>query len=175
MPRPTRRPRPENLDWDLRLGPAPCRPCRPECPPFRWRSWWTFGNGCLSEYSCHLRDLAFCPLELRHPLSNEAEGPVHPQSTAQRTIARQQYPARENLLPVGLAWYHGGCPAWAPSEGGTSVCQRPAVRGLGRDTHSNYGNHELLPRAKYAGFEPPEGTILAQTPQTEPSAPPKRG
>lgn len=31
------RPVPENLDWDLWLGPAPYRPYNPEYAPFKWR------------------------------------------------------------------------------------------------------------------------------------------
>jgi len=47
-------------------------------------------------------------LKLRHPTTIEAQGPVHAESAAKWTIARQEYPARCVLPPVTLTWYNGG-------------------------------------------------------------------
>jgi len=155
-------PVPENLNWDLWLGPAPYRPYNPAYAPFRWRYWWAFGNGSLGDFFCHFCDLAFWALKLRHPTTVEAEGPVHPESTARWTIAHQHYPARGDLPPVELTWYHGGgYPAWAPEK---KVPPYPsAVLFVGSEGMliSDYGKHALLPESKYAAFKPPEPTIPA--------------
>ena len=76
-----------------------------------------------------LLDLAFWALKLRHPTTVEAEGPVHPESTARWTIARHEYPARGDLPPVTLTWYHGGAlPGLGQGEESPRVGQRRAVR-----------------------------------------------
>jgi predicted dehydrogenase len=158
---PTDRPHvPETLDWDLWLGPAPYRPYHPNYAPFQWRYWWAFANGQLGDFFCHYCDLAFWALELRHPESVEAVGPVHPESTARWTIARQEYPARGDLPPVTLTWYNGGpYPAFVkhtdvPNWGN-------AVLFVGSDGMliADYGKHALLPEDRFADFEPPDPFI----------------
>lgn len=153
-------PVPESLDWDLWLGPAPYRPYHSAYAPFGWRYWWTFANGQLGDFFCHYCDLAFWALKLRHPTTVEAEGPVHPESTAKWTIARQQYPARGNLPPVHLTWYNGGgYPALVKQK---NIPQwGSAVLFIGADGMliADYGKHQLLPEDKFAGFKPPDPFI----------------
>jgi predicted dehydrogenase len=155
-----RPPVPEGLDWDLWLGPAPYRPYSPAYAPFQWRYWWNFANGQLGDFFCHYCDLAFWALKLRHPSTVEAEGPVHPDSTAKWTIAKQQYPARGDLPPVHLTWYNGGgYPAMVKEK---NIPQwGSAVLFIGADGMliADYGRHQLLPEAKFTGFQPPEPFI----------------
>ncbi len=158
---PTDRPAvPENLDWDLWLGPAPYRPYHSAYAPFAWRYWWNFANGQLGDFFCHYCDLAFWALKLRHPLTVEADGPVHPESTAKWTIARQQYAARGELPAVTLTWYNGGgYPALVKEK---NVPQwNSAVLFIGSEGMliSDYGRHQLLPEDKFAEFTPPEPFI----------------
>lgn len=153
-------PVPETLDWDLWLGPAPYRPYNPAYAPFAWRYWWAFANGQLGDFFCHYCDLAFWALKLRHPTTVEAQGPVHPESTAKWTIARQEYPARDDLPPVTLNWYNGGpYPALVKEKG--IPPWRSAVLFIGSEGMliADYGRHQLLPEEKYAGFQPPEPFI----------------
>jgi len=153
-------PVPSTLDWDLWLGPAPFRPYHPTYVPFQWRYWWAFGNGALGDFFCHFCDLAFWALELRHPLTVEAEGPVHPESTAHWTIARQEYPARGNLPPVTLTWYHGGAhPAWAKEKGIPEYASAVLFVGAEGMLISDYGRHQLLPEAKFKDFKRPPKSI----------------
>ena len=155
---PTERPAvPDTLDWDLWLGPASYRPYSPSYAPFGWRYWWNFANGQLGDFFCHYCDLAFWALKLRHPVSVEAVGPVHAQSAANWTIARQKYPARGDLPAVNLTWYNGGgypelikedkIPQWGS-----------AVLFMGSDGMliADYNKHQLLPEEKYAGFQRPD-------------------
>jgi predicted dehydrogenase len=151
---------PETLDWDLWLGPASYRPYHPTYAPFGWRYWWNFANGQLGDFFCHYCDLAFWALKLRHPISVEAEGPVHPESAARWTIARQEYPARGALPPVTLTWYNGGgYPAFVKDN---QVLQwGNAVLFIGSEGMliADYGRHQLLPEEKFADFERPDPFI----------------
>lgn len=151
---------PKTLDWDLWLGPAAYRFYSPAYAPFGWRYWWNFANGQLGDFFCHYCDLAFWALKLRHPTSVEAIGPVHPESTAKWTIARQQYPARGDLPPVHLTWYNGGgYPALVKEK---NVPQWPnGVLFIGSEglLLADYGKHQLLPEEKFADFTPPEPFI----------------
>jgi predicted dehydrogenase len=150
---------PETLDWDLWLGPAAYRPYSPEYAPFKWRYWWNFANGQLGDFFCHYCDLVFWALKLRHPTSVEAEGPVHPESAAKWTIARQEYPARGDLPPVALTWYSGGYPAIVKEN---NVPQwNSAVLFVGSDGMliADYNQHQLLPAEKFAGFQRPDPFI----------------
>jgi predicted dehydrogenase len=155
-------PVPEGLDWDLWLGPAPYRPYHSTYAPFGWRYWWNFANGQLGDFFCHYCDLAFWALELRHPTSVEAHGPVHPESAARWTIARQEYPARGSRPPVTLHWYHGGSyPEWVrerkvPLWG--SAVLFVGERGM---LIADYGNHQLLPEDQFESFQRPDPFIPA--------------
>ena len=155
-----RPPVPETLDWDLWLGPAAYRPYHPTYVPGRWRSWWNFANGQLGDFFCHYCDLAFWALDLRHPTTVEADGPIHPESAARWTIVRQEYAARGELPPVSLTWYNGGpypeflkekeIPEW-----------KSAVLFIGSEGMliADYGNHKLLPEDQYADFKRPDPFI----------------
>jgi predicted dehydrogenase len=155
-----RPPIPETLDYDLWLGPAPYRPYSPKYVPFQWRYWWNFANGQLGDFFCHYCDLAFWALNLRHPLTVEAQGPVHPESTARWTIARQEFASRGTLPPVTLNWYSGGpyptlikeknVPQWG------SAVLFVGSKGM---LISDYGQHRLLPEDSFAGFQRPEPFI----------------
>ncbi|MCU0980044.1 MAG: Gfo/Idh/MocA family oxidoreductase, partial [Pirellulaceae bacterium] len=149
-------PIPEGLDWDLWLGPAAYRPYHSAYAPFAWRYWWNFANGQLGDFFCHYCDLAFWALNLRHPLTVEAKGPVHPESAARWTIAKQEYPARGDLPPVTLNWYNGGpYPAMVKDmqipQWGSAVLFVGSAGMLIAD----YGRHQLLPEAQFKDFKRP--------------------
>jgi len=155
-----RPPVPEGLAWDLWLGPAAYRPYHPEYAPSKWRFWWNFANGRLGDFFCHYCDLAFWALKLRRPTTVEAAGPVHPESAAKWTIAKQQYPARGTLPPVALTWYNGGgYPALVKER---SIPQwGSAVLFIGSKGMliADYNKHQLLPEERFVGFQPPEPFI----------------
>ena len=162
--RPTETPKvPENLHWDLWLGPAPYRPYHPIYVPANWRRWWDFGNGTLGDMACHYMDLPFWALDLHHPTTIEAEGPpVHPETCPMALTVRYEFPARGDLPPVKFTWYDGanrppilaekGLPAW-----GSGVLFVGSEGMLLAD----YSKRQLYPEAKFAKYEPPAQTIPA--------------
>jgi len=151
---------PETLDWDLWLGPAPYRPYHQAYAPFGWRYWWNFANGQLGDFFCHYCDLAFWALKLRHPLSVEAKGPVHAESAAKWTIARQEYPARGDLPPVTLTWYNGGgYPALVKEENLPRWGSAVLFIGSKGMLMADYNKHQLLPEDKFADFQRPDPYI----------------
>ncbi len=154
-------PVPEWLDWDLWLGPAPYRPYHPRYVPVTWRSWWGFGNGRLGDMGCHFIDLPFWALDLKYPLTVEAEGPpVHPDGPPRWLISRWEFPARGKQPPVTLTWYDGdkrppllkekNLPDW-----------KQGVLFVGSDGMlvADYGRRELYPKQKFADIESPPQTI----------------
>ncbi len=156
-------PVPENLHWDLWLGPAPERPYNPTYLPANWRRWWDFGNGTLGDMGCHYIDLPFWALKLRHPSAIEAEGPpVHPETCPTHAIVHYEFPARDTLPPVKLSWYDGGQLHTALLEehkltdkkgGGVLFIGEKGV------LFSDYDHHQLLPAEKFTDFQPPAPSI----------------
>jgi len=148
---------PKTLDWDLWLGPAPYRPYHSAYAPFGWRYWWNFANGQLGDFFCHYCDLVFWALKLRHPLTVEAKGPVHPESTAKWTIARQEYAARGDLPALTLTWYNGGgYPALVKEHNVPQWGSAVLFIGTKGMLIADYGKHMLLPEEKFADFQRPD-------------------
>jgi predicted dehydrogenase len=156
-----RPPVPENLDWDLWLGPAPYRPYHPAYVPGKWRGWWDFATGGLGDFFCHYSDLAFWALDLRYPTTVEAEGPpVHPESCHAWMIVRYEFPARGDLPPVKLTWYDGGKrPPMVGQNGIPDWKNGQLFIGSKGMLLSDYGNRKLLPESQFADFQPPQPTI----------------
>ena len=157
-------PTPDNLHWDLWLGPAPERPYHSAYQPFRWRGWIDFGTGALGDMGCHNVNMAFMGLDMRNPLSVEAE--VHgltKESYPTSSIVSYLFGERGGMRSLRFKWYDGGL---KPS----------AEKALGRDLPDNGfiiigdkgrlfsgdaygGSYILLPQEKFADFKKPEPTL----------------
>jgi hypothetical protein len=152
-------PVPSNLHWDLWLGPAPERPYHSTYLPANWRKWWDFGGGNLADMACHHMDLPFWALELRAPLTVEAEGPpLHPETCPLGLIVRYEFPSRGDAPPVKLTWYDGDKipPKIRELSTGGGGNLFVGDRGL---LWADYGSYKLYPEADFAGFKPPPPTI----------------
>ena len=102
-------PPPANLDWDLWLGPAKERPYSPNIHPANWRRFWDYGSGTFGDMACHIMDLPFWALELRHPTSVTCEGPEpDPVGTPAWVKATYAFPAQGQRGAVKLYWSDGG-------------------------------------------------------------------
>jgi hypothetical protein len=112
-------------------------------------------------------DLPHWALDLRHPLTIEAEGPpVHAESTPPWLVVRYHYPARANkeggaeLPPVDLTWYHGGKqPSLLSKEQATKWKSGVLFVGEKGRLLADYSNRLLLPEKDFADFVKPEPFI----------------
>lgn len=156
--RPAAEPVPENLNWDLWLGPAPFRPYSSAYHPGRWRRFWDFGNGTLGDFGCHHMDLPFWALGLQDCQTVEAVGKNHnPEGTPHEMMVKYEFPARGDLPPVTLTWFNGMMP---PILAEKKIPNPPGAGNLfiGESGMllADYGMHRLLPEEKFADFQPPE-------------------
>ncbi len=153
-------PVPATLHWDLWLGPAPKRAyAQGRYHPEQWRRWWDFGGGTLGDMACHIMDLPFWALDLRHPTTVAAEGPpVHPETCPLGLKVTYQFPARGDQPAVEIIWYDGNL---APKqlEGVDLPGSGVLFVGSRGMLFSNYSTHRLLPESEFAGAAAPEPTI----------------
>jgi hypothetical protein len=103
-------PIPDNLDWDLWLGPAQPRPFkRGVYHTFKWRGWADFGTGALGDMACHTVNMPFRALKLGYPDRIECEvasrdfGETFPLTSR----VRFDFPAREGWPALKFWWYDG--------------------------------------------------------------------
>ncbi len=111
-------PVPENLDWDLWLGPAKWRPYakfpngrggEATYVPFNWRGWWDFGCGAIGDMAVHNADPAFFALDLDAPTAVEAEtSGVNDETLPVWNIIRFEFPSRGDRPAIRMTWYDGG-------------------------------------------------------------------
>src|SRR5581483_7674816 len=108
-PRPQPAPVPANLHWDLWLGPAPERPYGDGYHPFAWRGWWDFGTGALGDMACHTVNMPFMALDLRNPVSVQAQSAGHNHDSYPTwSIIRFEFPATAHRPALTMTWYDGG-------------------------------------------------------------------
>ena len=117
LDRPAPVPPPKQLNWDLWLGPAPERPFRAGCSsggdaiyhPFAWRGWWDFGTGALGDIACHAMNMTFRALDLRNPVTVQAETSGHNRdSFPSWSIITYEFAATAARPALKLVWYDGG-------------------------------------------------------------------
>lgn len=155
-------PIPAGLHWDLWLGPAPERPFNNVYfPGPKWYRWWDFGNGTMSDLGSHWIDLPFWALDLKHPLTIEAQGPPANAEIAPASMqVSYEYAARGNHPPLRLTWYQGvnkpalwsekKIPQW--DSGVLFVGDEGLIL-------SDYFKHALLPEEKFAQYRRPAPSI----------------
>jgi hypothetical protein len=152
--------KPEQIDWDLYLGPAPEVAYHPIYHPFSWRGWLDFGVGALGDMGAHLIDHPYWALGLEYPDTVEAtstpfglDADGRPASYPLATTVHYDFPARGPRPPVRMTWYDGGLmparPAMLPDEvplerGGGVIF----VGDRGVLMHETYGrNPQIFPLA----------------------------
>ncbi len=159
---PPTEPVPDQLAWDLWLGPVAARPFSSAYHPAGWRRYWAFGGGTTADMACHYMDLPFWALDLDAPTSLQADGPEPDAEGAPAGMTCDyQFAARGERGAVQLQW-------WCGNRRPTEVL---AARGLDGWRNgvlfvgdkgwliSNYDAHELGPKTDFAGYAPPPETI----------------
>ncbi len=119
MPEPDKSKKPDDLHWDLWLGPAAYRPYTPNLHPFNWRGWWDYGTGALGDVGCHLIDIPFRTLDLMYPTDAECSvGSVytrmwtpeyHPEGCPPSSFITLHFDATDkSQAPIEMTWSDGG-------------------------------------------------------------------
>ncbi|MBN1421064.1 MAG: Gfo/Idh/MocA family oxidoreductase [Planctomycetes bacterium] len=154
-------PVPAYLAWDLWIGPRPYRPYHPVYAPYGWRFWWDFGTGETGNNGVHIMDFAVWALRLGPPLTTEAEGPpVSPETSPTWMHVRHTFPARDDMPPVTVDFYH--------KEDGPPVLREHGIphkesgvlfMGEKGILFATYGDWKLYPEKTFADFELPAPTI----------------
>jgi predicted dehydrogenase len=160
-------PPPANLAWDLWLGPAKSRPYAPDIHPKNWRRFWEYGGGTFSDMACHIMDLSFWALGLKHPTSVTCEGPpVDPVSTPEWVKATYDFPADGKRPAVKFHWAHGGAhfdivKATSDYSGKPLSSWGLGILFVGDKgmLAADYTRRQLLPKDKFADFQAPQPTI----------------
>jgi predicted dehydrogenase len=115
-------PVPENLNWDLWVGPAQFRPYHPTYHPGKWRSWTNFGTGVIGDWVCHVVDPVFWTLALGAPSSVQALEPAtydplkHGETFPAGNVIEFGFSAKGNRPAVRLTWYDGPQKPPRPAE-----------------------------------------------------------
>lgn len=161
-------PVPENLNWDLWLGPAKEHAYCNAIHPGNWRRFWEYGSGTFGDMACHVMDLPFWALNLTHPISVACEGPeVHPDGAPSWCKASYEFPNGK-----------GGKLLFTWSDGGEHFNIVKQTNGPGPDAKplstwglgvlfvgdkgmlvADYGRAILLPQEQFKDFKVPEQTI----------------
>ena len=154
--RPAPEPVPEELDWDLWLGPAAKVPYSSRYLPASWRGWFEFGCGTLGDWACHNMDAPYSVFGLDCPsrVEIESSGPKKLSFPKSAKITFT-FPAVAGRPEFKLCWYHGPkFPPPRPPEmepgkklpsGGTMVVGSKTTAVMG--THA--GIPHIVPAAKF--------------------------
>lgn len=136
VPRPKAAVAPKTVDWELWLGPRPERAYGEGYHPFSWRGWWDFGTGALGDMGCHIFNMPYMALDLRDPISIQAETSGHNRdSFPEWAKVHYEFGERNGRAPVSVHWYDGGKrpdPSLAPGftfggDGSIVVCEKATI------------------------------------------------
>jgi len=104
-------PVPDNLDWDIWLGPAPKRPYKEGVyHPAKWRGWIDFGAGALGDMACHTMDGIFWALEPGYPIAIEpiVVNGITKECYPNSSIVKWEFGPKYWRPAFTAYWYEGG-------------------------------------------------------------------
>lgn len=117
---------PNELDWNLWLGPAQKINYHPSYLPFNWRGWWAFGTGALGDMACHIMDPVFRLLPIRYPDSAECSVATvwremwndtqNTDACPPASIIHLNYPRTDGKGTIKVSWHDGGLLPARPAE-----------------------------------------------------------
>jgi hypothetical protein len=178
-------PPPDQLNWDLWIGPAPLRPYDRVYHPWTWRNWWDFGTGTVGDMACHAMHVYFDALQLGSPrFVSGSRTTMHgyyfemlpdgketlpprietPESESYSSVIAWDFPERGNLPPLRLHWYDGGMRPFRPIELDAKTPMPGSgllfVGEKGKLLTGYYGGNErLLPEDRFRGIAKPPKSL----------------
>ncbi len=150
---------PENVNYDVWLGPAPNKPYNPEAFHFNWRGLWDYGTGAMGDMGAHIFDAPIWALNLGMPTKIQATS--SPYSTDYMPLCEMvtyEFPARGDMPAVKVTWTDGGLRPPRPDvlEAGRAMKDATYYGDKGYITHASHGAMpELIPADKdFIGPDP---------------------
>ncbi len=163
QPRPEGGEPPEDLNWDLWLGPPAMRPyIKGHYHPGNWRKRRDFGTGTLGDMGCHIFSAWFRGLALSAPIAVKSTGPKPNEHNwaidgrVEYTFPGTFYTERQT---VNVIWYDG---ASRPPQDVLELVGKVPGQGniiIGTEgvmLHPHGGTPQLFPREKYQDFRYPK-------------------
>ena len=110
---------PENLHYDLWIGPSPWHPYNPGyfggC--LSWNMYWDFGSGQIGDMGSHTIDLVWNAVDAELPTTAEGEGEeFNPEVTPVELHTSFDFPANDWRGPIRVHWYQGGMMPRSPKN-----------------------------------------------------------
>jgi predicted dehydrogenase len=150
---------PQNLDYDLWLGPAPEKPYNPATLHFSWRGLWDYGTGAMGDMGAHTFDAPIWALGLGMPDKIMATTtPYNNEFLPQAEAVKYHFPAREvdsldgkkkiKMPECVVTWTDGGIKPYRPFEleNGRALRECLYVGDKGMMMHGTHGaSPELVP------------------------------
>lgn len=147
--RPAEVPIPDNLKYDLWLGPAPKKPYNPDILHFAWRGLWDYGTGAMGDMGAHTFDAPIWALNLGMPTKIQATTtPFNDVYLPQAESVTYEFPARGNMPPVKVTWSDGGIKPARPDalEADRQLREALYIGDKGMMMHGTHGaSPELIP------------------------------
>lgn len=154
---------PDQLKWDLFLGPAPEEPYHEAFHPFRWRGWVQYGTGAVGDMAAHLLDHPWWALELGYPTAVETRAAnFNGISWPDAAKVHYEFPATDDRPAVDLIWSTGGLKPEQP-DGWPNVQQMGTSSGgvlykgsKGSLVHGKWGNQPRFVPEELGDVDPPK-------------------
>ena len=124
--------KPDTLDWDLFLGPAPDVAYDPAFHPFAWRGWVEFGTGAQGDILPHAMAHPFWGLDLGAPVTIETRSTrFNGDSYPHASMTYYDFPARDAGPAVRITWYDGDLKPPTPEGLPDDVLRRASMIYIG--------------------------------------------
>ena len=121
-------PKPEKLDWDAWLGPAPQRAYAKGYHPFNWRGAQHYGTGAMGDMGCHLTDALYWAMDPGYPVAAElVQGPpvLGLEQYAKQSVVKIEFADKGDRPGFSYYWYEGGMkpgkPEWYKIHNGDQM------------------------------------------------------
>ena len=121
--------------------------------------WWDFGTGETGNWGCHILDIPFWALGLKHPTKVEASGPEPDAKRTPKTMATKfAFPAEGKRPALTLHWYHG-TPPILKKEGLKGDDMNNLFIGSEGMLLCGFNSVKLLPEDKFKDYKEPKATL----------------
>jgi predicted dehydrogenase len=151
-------PVPDELDYDLWLGPSLFRPFHQMWLSFSKYGFWHSGSGWIYGMGPHTVDLAWTALNITPPSIIEVDGPEPPSPLYNRDYQHVLFTHQHvNGNPFKLHWYDGNRKPEGINPELADITKDAGVLFVGTEgtLQVHYGYHMLYPTKKYENYTPP--------------------